>query len=37
MPIGTILILSPLANNVRTAGSIGMGKALIEVTNRFDV
>ena len=36
MPIGTILILSHSANNVRTAGSIGMGKALIDVTNRFD-
>ena len=37
MPIDTILILSLLANNVRTPGSIGMGKALIEVTNRFVV
>ena len=32
MPIGTILILSISVNNVRTAGSIGMGKALIDVT-----
>ena len=30
-------ILSISANNVRTASSIGMGKALIDVTNRFDV
>ena len=37
MPIGTILILSHSANNVRTAGSIVMGKALIDVTNRLDV
>ena len=37
MPIGTTLILSLFANNVRTAGSIGMGKALTDVTNRFDV
>ena len=37
MPIGTILILSHSANNIRTAGSIGMGKALIDVTNLFDV
>ena len=32
MPIGTILILSLSANNFRTAGSIGIGKALIDVT-----
>ena len=32
MPIGTILILGHSANNVRTAGSIGMGKTLIYVT-----
>ena len=37
MPIGTILILRLSANNIRTAGSIGMGKTLINVTNRFDV
>ena len=36
MPIGTILILRFSANNVRTDGSIGKGKALIDVTNRFD-
>ena len=29
--IGTILISSPFANSVRTAGSIGMGEALIDV------
>ena len=29
--IGTILIFSPFANSVRTAGSIGMGEALIDV------
>ena len=37
MPIGTILILHLSANNVRTDGSIGKGKALIDVSNRFDV
>ena len=37
MPIGTILILSHSANNVRTASSIGMGKALFDVTNRLAV
>ena len=31
MPTGTILILSLFANNVRTAGQIRMGKALIDV------
>ena len=31
MPIGTILILSHSAKNVRTAGLIGMGDALIDV------
>ena len=33
MPIGTILIFSLafFANNVRTAGPIGMGEALIDV------
>ena len=36
MPIGTILILRFSANNVRMDGSIGKGKALIDVTNRFD-
>ena len=36
MPIGTILILRFSANNVRTDGSIGKGKALIDVTTRFD-
>ena len=36
MPIGTILILRFSTNNVRTDGSIGKGKALIDVTNRFD-
>ena len=29
--IGTILTFSPFANSVRTAGSIGMGEALIDV------
>ena len=29
--IGTILIFSPFAKSVRTAGSIGMGEALIDV------
>ena len=29
--IGTILIFSPFANSVRTAGPIGMGEALIDV------
>ena len=29
--IGTILTLSPFANSVRTAGSIGMGEVLIVV------
>ena len=29
--IGTILMFSPFANSVRTAGSIGMGEALIDV------
>ena len=29
--IGTILIFSPFGNSVRTAGPIGMGKALINV------
>ena len=29
--IGTILIFSLFANNVRTAGSIGMGEVLIDV------
>ena len=32
--IDTILIFSPFANSVRTAGSIGMGEALIDVTRR---
>ena len=31
MPIGTILIFPFFANNVRTAGPIGMGEALIDV------
>ena len=32
MPIGTLLIFSLFANNVRTtAGLIGMGEALIDV------
>ena len=31
MPIGTILIFSLLVSNVRTAGLIGMGEALIDV------
>ena len=31
MPIGTILMFSLFANNVRTAGAIGMGEALIYV------
>ena len=31
MPIGTILILSLLANKVRTAGQIRMGEAPIDV------
>ena len=35
--LGTILILRLSANNVRTDGSIGKGKALIDVTNQFDV
>ena len=34
---GVLLVLSLSVNNVRTAGSIGMGKAIIDVTNRFDV
>ena len=29
--IGTILIVSPFANSVRTAGNIGMGEAIIDV------
>ena len=29
--IGTILIFSPFTNSVRTAGSIGMREALIDV------
>ena len=29
--IGTILTFSPFANSVRTASSIGMGEALIDV------
>ena len=29
--IGTILIFSPFANNVRTAGPIAKGEALIDV------
>ena len=36
MPIGTILILRFSANNVRTDGSIGKGKAQIDVTYLFD-
>ena len=31
MPIGTLLIFSLFANNVRTAGPIGMGEARIDV------
>ena len=31
MPIGTLLIFSLFANNVRTADLIGMGEALIDV------
>ena len=31
IPIGTLLIFSLFANNVRTAGVIGMGDALIDV------
>ena len=31
MPIGTLLIFSLFANNVRTAGLIGIGDALIDV------
>ena len=31
MPIGTILIFSLFANNVRTAGPVGMGEALTDV------
>ena len=31
MPIGTLLIFSLFANNVRTAGPIGMREALISV------
>ena len=31
MPIGTLLIFSLFANNVRTAGLIGMAEALIDV------
>ena len=31
MPIGTILIFSLFANDVRTAGPIGMGETLINV------
>ena len=31
MPIGTLLIFSLFANNVRTAALIGMGEALIDV------
>ena len=35
--IGTILIFSLFASNVRTAGSIGMGEVLIDVfTTRED-
>ena len=34
--IGTLLIFILFANNIRTDGSIGKGKALIDVTNRFD-
>ena len=36
MPIGIILILRFSANNVITDDSIGKGKALIDLTNRFD-
>ena len=32
MPIGTLLIFSLFANNVRTAGPIGMGEALVGVS-----
>ena len=31
MPIGTLIIFSLFANNVRTAGLIGMGEELIDV------
>ena len=31
IPIGTNLIFSLFANNVRTAGRIGMGEALIDL------
>ena len=31
MPIGTLIIFSLFANNVRTAGLIGMGEAPIDV------
>ena len=31
MPIDTLIIVSLFANNVRTAGLIGMGEALIDV------
>ena len=37
MPIGTILTFSLFANNLRTAGPIGMGEALIDATNRCDM
>ena len=36
MPIGTLLIFSLFANNVRTAGPIGMGEALIGVSTSED-
>ena len=32
VPIGTLLIFSLFANNVRTAGPIGMGEALVGVS-----
>ena len=31
MPIGTLLIFSFFANNVRTAGLMGMGEGLIDL------
>ena len=34
--IGTILIFRLFANNVRTAGPIGMGEALIDVFRPLD-
>ena len=37
MPIGTILIFSFFANDLRTTGLIVIGEALIDVTNRCDV